>query len=238
MPQALTRPRTEPPLPAAAPPSEATRRGLWPAPAEAFSCGSHLAGAVAAVIGTLVLALLARTPLTRGAALTYGVGMIFMFGASALYHARKDEEGGASLWRRLDHLAIFFMIAGSYTPICVVHLEGAWRAAILGVVWGLVLAGTFFKLFVIRAPRWLTAGIYVAMGWIAVVPLHRLLASMDSTTGALLVAGGITYTLGAVAYATRRPDPWPGRFGFHEVFHVFVLAAAALHYAAIYRVVT
>jgi len=205
--------------------------------AEQFSCYSHLVGALGAVVGTAALALSARDTARVLLALIYGSSMVLMFTASALYHAFKEGEDSQSLWRRLDHVAIFFMIAGSYTPICWVHLEGAWRWSMVGIQWGLVLVGLAFKLLFIGAPRWVTAAIYVVMGWMVVIPMHRLLASWDATETALLVGGGVTYTLGAVIYASKRPNPWPGLFGFHEIFHVAVVLGAGLHYAAIFRMI-
>ena len=201
---------------------------------ERFSCYSHLAGGLAAVVGTAGLIVGARDTAGVVVSLIYGVAMVFMFTASALYHAFKEGEDSQSLWRRLDHLAIFFMIAGSYTPICWFHLQGGWRWSILGIQWGLVLLGLFFKLLFIRAPRWITAAIYVVMGWIVVIPVRQLLASWDAAEAALIVGGGVAYTLGAVIYASKRPNPWPGRFGFHEIFHVAVVLGAVLHYVAIY----
>jgi hemolysin III len=204
---------------------------------ERFSSFSHLAGALAAVLGTAVLVAVARDSTRIVMSLVYGVSMVFMFTASALYHAFKQDEDSQSLWRRLDHLAIFFMIAGSYTPICWIHLQGAWRWSILGTQWGFVLLGLVFKLLFIRSPRWIAAGIYVTMGWVLVVPMHRLLASWDGVETAFLLAGGVAYTLGALIYALKRPNPWPGLFGFHEIFHIAVVLGAALHYAAIFRMI-
>lgn len=205
--------------------------------AEQFSSYSHGVGALAAVAGTVALAVRASSSAGVVVSLIYGTAMTFLFAASALYHAFKQDEDSQTLGRRLDHLAIFFMIAGSYTPICWYHLQGGWRWSILGIQWGLVLLGLIFKLLFLRAPRWITAAIYVFMGWIAVVPMHKLLASWDATATLLLLGGGVAYTLGAVIYATKRPNPWPERFGFHEIFHVGVLVGAALHYVAIFRMI-
>lgn len=203
---------------------------------ETFSCYSHLLGATAALVGTLVLALHSPTPALQVVALIYGLSMTFMFAASALYHGFKTEEGGAGLWRRLDHLAIFFMIAGSYTPICYVHLSGGWRWSMLGVQWGLVLVGVLFKLLFIGAPRKLVAMIYLVMGWIVVIPIKQLLASIATSDLLLIFLGGLSYSIGAVIYAAKRPDPLPGRFGFHEIFHVLVLVGAGIHYFLMYRI--
>lgn len=189
-------------------------------------------------VGTVALVMAAHGPSRIAASVIYGVSAVFLFGASALYHAQKVEEGGTSIWRKLDHLAIFFMIAGSYTPICWVYLQGGWRWSILGVQWGMALLGTVFKLFVIRTPRYVTVGIYLIMGWVVVIPMHRLYCTMDPATLGLFVWGGVAYTVGAVTYATKRPDPQPGVFGFHEIWHLWVLVAAFLHLAAIYRTVS
>ncbi len=183
----------------------------------------------------MVLVLSAQGAAWRATALAYGLSTVFLFGASAIYHGLKTEDNSASIWRRLDHSAIFFMIAGSYTPICWVHLDGAWRWSILGTQWGLAITGTIFKFVVIRTPRWLTVATYLCMGWIAVIPIQRFIASMETATMFLIAAGGLSYTFGAVIYATERPDPVPGRFGFHEIFHICVLGGAALHYIAVFR---
>ena len=203
---------------------------------ESFSFLSHLLGALAALGGALVLALRSQTPTLLTVSLIYGLSMTFMFSASALYHAFKTEEGGNGFWRRLDHLAIFFMIAGSYTPICYVHLSGGWRWSMLAVQWGLVLLGLVFKLLFIGAPRVVVAAIYLTMGWIVVIPLGRLLDSLPTLDLTLIFLGGLAYTVGAVCYAAKRPNPVPGLFGFHEIFHVMVLAGAGIHYLAMYRI--
>jgi hemolysin III len=198
---------------------------------------THLLGAVVAVAGTVVLALHARTPTLALVSVVYGLSMTVMFSASAVYHALKETEDSALLWRRLDHLAIFFMIAGTYTPLCFAYLSGAWRHGILGAQWGLVLLGLLFKLVWLRSPRYLTTAVYLVMGWMAVIPMRQMLLTLDPTTTVLLFAGGGAYTAGAFVYASKRPDPAPGLFGFHEVFHVLVLAGAALHFAAVLRAV-
>ena len=205
---------------------------------ESFSSLSHLAGAALALVGTLVLALRSHSAALLAVALIYGLSMTFMFSASALYHAFKTEEGGTGFWRRLDHLAIFFMIAGSYTPLCWVHLSGGWRWSILGVQWGLVLLGLIFKLFFINAPRFFVTGIYLVMGWVAVVAFKPLSASMSVSNMVLFFVGGVVFSIGAVFYALKRPNLVPGFFGFHELFHVFVVLGAGIHYLTVYRIMS
>ena len=203
---------------------------------ELFSSLSHLLGAVLALLGVAVLAARSQTPALLGVSLIYGLSMTFMFSASALYHAFKMEEKGNGFWRRLDHLAIFFMIAGSYTPICYVHLTGGWRWSILGVQWGLVLLGALFKLLFINAPRAVAATIYLIMGWVVLIPLARLLDSMNPVDLWLIFLGGVFYSGGAVIYAIKRPNPLPGIFGFHEIFHVGVLLGAGIHFFVMFRI--
>jgi hemolysin III len=135
--------------------------------------------------------------------------------------------------RRLDHSMIFFLIAGTYTPFALLALHGTLATAILVAVWAGALAGIVLNLAWIDAPKWLTAVVYVALGWIAVVTFPQLISEIGLTATGMVVAGGILYTVGAFVYALRRPDPVPAVFGYHEIFHLLVIAAAALQYAAI-----
>src|SRR5438094_589265 len=138
---------------------------------------------------------------------------------------------------RLDHVAIFVLIAGTYTPVCLVTLRGGWGWSVFGVVWGLALLGLLLKLFFRHLPRWPSTALYVGMGWIAVVAVVPLVQSLPVSGLMWLVAGGVLYTLGAVIYAVKWPDPAPRVFGFHEVFHVFVLAGSITHFVFMMRYV-
>jgi len=160
--------------------------------------------------------------------------VVFLFLASTLYHAFKKEENEKSLWRRLDRLAIFCMIAGTFTPICYMYLQGTWRWSIIAIQWGLVGFGLISQLFFPRAPRVFYAVLYLIMGWMAVVPLKQILSYMNLAQGILLFAGGVFFSLGGLIYATKRPRLVPGIFSFHELFHIMVLIGGALHYAMIY----
>ena len=204
---------------------------------ESFNFYSHLVGAVAAVIGTVFLVLVARySASTLITALIYGISVVFLFLASTLYHAFKKEENEKSLWRRLDRLAIFCMIAGTFTPICYMYLQGTWRWSIIAIQWGLVGFGLISQLFFPRAPRVFYAVLYLVMGWMAVFPLKQILSYMNLAQGILLFAGGVFFSLGGLIYATKRPRLVPGIFSFHELFHIMVLIGGALHYAMIYAV--
>jgi hemolysin III len=169
--------------------------------------------------------------------LVYGLAVSGLFTFSALYHATKRAENAANVWRKLDHIAIFFMIAGSYTPLCYIYLDGAWRISMILVSWGCVIAGILLKVFFIKAPRILSTGLYLLMGWLAVIPLRELWVNMPRASFFLIVAGGLSYSIGAIIYALKRPNPIPGVFGFHEIFHVMILAGAALHYIPVYTAI-
>ena len=169
----------------------------------------------------------------RVACAVYAASLCAMLGASALYH-RVDWPATRQRWmRRLDHSMIYVLIAGTVTPFAVVVLDGTLRSVILAIAWGGAALGIAFAMCWIDAPRWLTAGVYVALGWVGVATFPDIVNRAGPGAAALIAAGGVLYTIGAVVYARRRPDPKPAVFGFHEVFHVFVLAAAAAHYVAV-----
>lgn len=202
-------------------------------PEEKLSFYTHFTGALAAAAGTIYLLNMSDGDApTFATMLVYGLSVTSLFAASSLYHAFKTRENDESLFRKLDHLAIFIMIAGTYTPPSWTYLTGGWLAFILAAQWTLVLFGIFFKLLYLSAPRQLSTGIYVLMGWLAIVPIHKFYRAMPIEIFLLFIAGGVCFTTGAVIYALKKPDPRPGWFGFHEIFHLFILAGAALHFAA------
>jgi hemolysin III len=172
-------------------------------------------------------------PAERTSAIVFATALAAMFGISALYH-RITWRPRTRLWmRRLDHAAIYLLIAGTYTPFALLALTDVWRWTILPVVWGGALVAIVLKLAWVDAPKWLAVAIGIALGWIGVVALPQLWAHAGLTGVALLLAGGILYTGGAIVYARRRPDPVPAVFGYHELFHALVIAAAACQYAAV-----
>jgi hemolysin III len=169
----------------------------------------------------------------RVAAAIYAVAVSALLGTSALYH-RVTWRPGARRWmRRLDHSMIFLLIAGTYTPVALLALSGPLAHAILIAVWVGAAAGVVFKLAWIDAPKWLFAAVYVALGWVSVAVFGELPAAIGWLGFAGLAFGGLLYTAGAIIYATERPNPFPNVFGYHEVFHALVIAAAGLHYAVI-----
>jgi hemolysin III len=181
----------------------------------------------------IALVAVAEGGTARIAALVYGTGLCTLFGASALYHRWRWDPRWRPLLRRADHGAIFVFIAASYTPVALLALSGSTRVVVLATVWAGALAGLVFSVAWITAPRVLVVASYLALGWVAVVALPQLLRALPVAPLALLAAGGVLYTIGAVVYAARRPDPWPRVFGFHEVFHAFVTAAALAHLVAV-----
>ena len=167
-------------------------------------------------------------------ALVYSLSVCGLFGVSALYHRRVWSPTGYKVMRRLDHSMIFILIAGTYTPFCVLLLPRGTATVMLAVVWGGALLGVALNMITPNAPRWLAAPLYIALGWAAVAVLPEILHRGGATVLVLMLTGGVAYTVGALAYATRWPNPWPRVFGHHEFFHAFTLVAALLHYIAIY----
>jgi hemolysin III len=165
----------------------------------------------------------------------YGVTVLGLFGVSALYHRRWWVSLRVRAWmKRLDHSMIFLFIAGTYTPFSLLAMPRSTGYVVLSVVWGGALLGVALKMLWPHAPRWLGTPIYIALGWVAVFVLPELLAHAGVVSFVLLLVGGAFYTLGAVFYATRWPNPWPAVFGHHEFFHAATVLAAASHYAAIW----
>lgn len=203
-----------------------------------FSCYSHLFGAALAVPGLVWLVARADgEPLRTIGAAVYGTSLLLLYLASALYHGLSSSPRREDLLRRFDHAAIFVLIAGSYTPLCLVTLRGVWGWSLFGVAWGLAVGGAVMKLSCPHLPRWLTTVVYLGMGWMAAVAAVPLLAALSSEGWAWLLGGGLAYTAGAVVYGLRRPDPLPQVFGFHDVFHVCVLAGSACHFVFVLRCV-
>ena len=165
--------------------------------------------------------------------------MILLYTASTLYHCLKTPVRGRLALRKWDHCSIYFLIAGTYTPLCLLPLRsaGAWGWALFGVIWFLAVAGIVMTLFWVNSPRWVTSGVYLFMGWLAVIALYPLWQVLGGVGLFWLLFGGVLYTIGGVLYAVK----WPGRnnprFGCHEIFHVFILLGSIAHFMLMYRVV-
>ncbi len=194
------------------------------------------AAPAAATVGVLFF-LLAEGARARTGTAIWAVALTGLFTVSAIYHRGAWRPAVNQWWQRADHSMIFVMIAGSYTPICLMVLEGAKSWLMLSIVWGGALAGVATRLLWHTAPRWLFVPMYIALGWVAVVAAPDLAAAAPPAANLLLLAGGILYTVGAVIFATKRPNPWPQVFGFHEIFHTLTIVAALFHAIAIASVV-
>jgi hemolysin III len=193
---------------------------------------SHAYAFWIALVAAAVLVALAPTWDARVASAVYGAGLCALFAASGLYHRWRWDPRWRPLLRRIDHSTIFVFIAASYVPIALLVLPAELRLLVLVTVAAGAVAGVVLTVAWITAPRWLTAAVYLALGWVSAITLPDLVERLDAAPMILIAAGGLLYTAGAVVYATRRPDPWPRTFGFHEVFHALVIAAAAAHFAA------
>ncbi|PLX66446.1 MAG: hemolysin [Denitrovibrio sp.] len=194
---------------------------------------SHLAGAVLSIAALVTLINISVTNSSAWHIVSfsiYGVSMFLLYLASSLYHLIPLQEKGTKRLKRFDHVMIFMMIAGTYTPFCLVPLRGAWGWSIFGVVWGIAALGIAFKLFFIHASRWYSTALYVLMGWICIVAIYPIVQKVPVGGVFWLAAGGVSYTVGAVIYAMKKPNPLPGVFGFHEIWHFFVLGGSFCHF--------
>ena len=202
-------------------------------PRPRFRGVSHQYAFFASLITGAVLVLVAPTRRATTAAAIYAASVSGLFGASALYHRITWRPATRRWMRRLDHSMIFVLIAGTYTPFGLLVLHGTLATVVLGIVWFGALAGVVMKLAWVDAPKWLMAAIYLALGWVGAATIPQMLSRAGVGAVLLLAAGGLLYSAGAVVYALRRPDPRPKVFGYHEIFHVLVIAAAAAQYAAV-----
>ena len=203
-----------------------------------WSAITHGAGAVLAAFGTILL--LARSFgnwFHFTAFLVYGLSMVGLYTASTLYHCINTSVKGRLALRKYDHCSIYLLIAGSYTPVCLLALKGTVGLTLTVVIWSLAMAGIVLSIAWIDCPRWLTSGVYLFMGWLALFAIRPISQALPASGMAALVLGGILYSVGGVLYAVK----WPGRnnprFGCHEIFHVFILLGSACHFWLMYQVV-
>jgi hemolysin III len=193
----------------------------------------HLVAALAAVVGLVALVLLADSVRAYVGGAIFAASLILVYVTSGTYHTITWGRRMHSLMKRLDHAMIFVLIAGTYTPFCLIVLNDAWGISMLSVIWGLAGAGAILKLVWPGAPRWLSVTLYASAGWLGVVAAVPLSQWFALAPLVLLVLGGVSYTLGGVIYALRRPNPFPRVFGYHELFHLLVIAGSALHFSLV-----
>lgn len=198
---------------------------------EPFNTYSHMLGVALAVPGLFALWLKAGDDPWRLLVLSiYGGSLIVLYAASALFHGLDISENWNDRLRRFDHMAIFVLIAGSYTPICLLTLEGAWGWSVFCIVWMVAAIGVATKIFLPHLPPWATSLVYLGMGWFGVVAFFPLMQVVPAEGLMWLIVGGLIYTAGGVIYALERPDPYPEVFGHHEIFHIFILGGSVAHF--------
>jgi hemolysin III len=181
----------------------------------------------------VVLVLLASGPVATAVAVIYAVSLSAVFGSSAAYHRGVWSERAQRWMRRLDHSMIFVLIAGSYTPISVLVLDGTWEAVLLSLVWTGAAIGVTLKMVRPHGLSVTSAILYMGLGWLAMIALPQLVRGMTTAEVVLMISGGLLYTAGAIVFASRKPDPRPETFGYHEIWHAFMVAAATCHYAMV-----
>lgn len=195
---------------------------------------THFFAAILAAVGLIALIVIGWNNLVKEISLSiYGASLILLFAASAAYHMVKAKPQIIAILRKLDHAAIYLLIAGTYTPFSTIMFTGFWKWGLLAIIWSLAVIGIVVKMFVMNAPRWLTAGVYVMMGWLSLAAIGEMLRVLPVGALVWLIVGGVVYTLGAVVYITKTLDFFPGKFGFHEVWHIFVILGALAHFIGI-----
>ncbi len=206
---------------------------------EPINTYTHLSAAVLSLIGTIILFIVGNnndslTTLSVVSILAFGLSLIALYTASGIYHMLYVSDEMLLRLKKLDHAMIFVLIAGSYTPFCLLALNGAWQWGLMSVIWALAIIGIILKVCWINMPRWLSTGMYIGMGWISVVAVKPLYATLSSEAFFFLLLGGIVYTIGGIIYGLKKPNI-SKHFGFHEIFHVFIMLGSFCHYWAVVR---
>ena len=197
-----------------------------------MSALTHFIGFLGVIPAFIFLLEKAETNLQMVGFVVFGISLMLLYGASTIYHTLKLSAEKTAILRRIDHMMIFVLIAGTYTPICLVTLAGKWGTILLAAIWGIAIAGVFMKIFWMGAPRWLSTTIYVVMGWLSLTAFVPLMNAVGWGGFGMLLGGGIAYTVGALIYALKKPNlAILKSFGFHEIFHVFVMIGSAFHIA-------
>ena len=199
---------------------------------------SHMAGGLASIAALTLMVVFAAVKADAWHVVSFavfGTTLVFMYTASFLYHGLRLSEKSLLVLRRIDHIMIFVVIAGSYTPLCLVPLRGPWGWSLFGTIWGIALVGTVLKVTRKDLPRWVSTGIYLGMGWLCVAAVYPLVQILKPAPLLWLALGGFFYSIGALVYSVKKPDPFPGVFGFHEIWHIFVLLGSACHFSLVFR---
>jgi hemolysin III len=201
---------------------------------EPFNSLSHLGGAIVAFICATALIFAGWGGTAKNISLiVYALSVVILFSASAVYHLANVKPSILEVLRKVDHSAIYLLIAGTYTPICVNAFTGFFRWGLLTIIWVIAISGILVKVFYMNAPRWVNAGGYVLMGWLCISAASQMFTTLSHAALAWLIIGGLIYTFGAVGYSFKLFNFAPGKFGFHEVWHIFVLLGAAAHFIAV-----
>ena len=198
----------------------------------------HLAAFFITLCACTILIIYSKGACAIFASVIFSVSLIGQYGVSALYHTRIWSRQKYLLLRRIDHAAIFVLIAGTATPICLLKLKSSSGLQLLYILWLVAIIGMLITTLWTHVPKWARALLYVAMGWIGILYFPEIKSSLDTTNIQLLVIGGVTYTLGAMIYAFKWPDPFPSVFGYHEVFHVLVVLGSGFHFCLNYNIAT
>ncbi|NMA95676.1 MAG: hemolysin III family protein [Clostridiales bacterium] len=201
---------------------------------EPINTWTHLITFLLGVAGLFLLVILSIGDMAKLITMTiYGLSVIVLYGASTAYHWVETTPNRLAILRTLDHMSIFILIAGTYTPVLYYGLDGAWKWTMLSVIWGLALLGIILKVFFTGTARTFSTILYIALGWMALIPLFKLIRSLPVGAMVFMTLGGIAYTIGGVIYATKRIKFLPEKLGFHEVFHIFVSFGSVLHFIMI-----
>lgn len=202
---------------------------------------SHMAGSLASIVGLTLMIVMAAINADAWHVVSFaifGTTLVFMYTASFLYHGLSLSAKTLAIFRRIDHIMIFMVIAGSYTPLCLVPLRGPWGWSLFGTIWGIAAVGIVLKLFWMNLPRWISTLIYLGMGWLCMVAVYPLVQILEPAPLAWLALGGLFYSIGAVVYTVKKPDPFPKVFGFHEIWHICVLLGSTCHFWLVFGYLT
>ena len=201
---------------------------------EPVNTWTHFISFVAAIIALLFLINISKNDVSKLVIMTiYGLSMIVLYGASSIYHWVRTTPRKELFLKKVDHISIYFLIAGTYTPVFYYGLVGTWRWAMLAAVWTLAFVGMALKICFIHVPRYVSTTFYVSLGWIALIPFLQLIKHLPIGAIVLMAVGGVAYTMGAIIYATKIFDFFPKRFGFHEIFHLFIAIGSIVHFIMI-----